>query len=164
MPQLYKPHLSKLEQELLDDVAKIYGLSNDFQQIANFITWGNRIVIAFSVRGRRYFLKQWPSFVESDDEFAYCLAVQDYARKKGLPVPPILTTIAGNRIFDWRERRFSLQSFVGSSYDPKERSGQIMACATVLGQYHNAVVDVTLGGKKWRDDPFAESKEVLLNA
>ena len=164
MPQLYKLHLTELEQELLEDVAKAYGLSHNIQLIANFVVWGNRIVVAFSIEGQNYFLKQWPSFVESDDELAYRLAVQDRARKRGLPVPLILSTINSNRIFCWRERRFSLQHFVGSSYNPELRHHQIMACATSLGKYHSAVLGETLGGKRWKDDPFAESMNVLLRA
>jgi len=148
MAQQNDPHLNEVERELLADVAKAYGLSDLNRAQASRDAWDGRIQIAFSAGHRRYLLKQWPRYCRSDEELRFVLAVQDCAREGGVPVPPILVTKEGRRVFDWRDRRFSLQHFVGRSYDP-ERPMQILSCAETLGQYHRAVADAQIDGDGW---------------
>ena len=72
--------------------------------------------MAFTVNGQRYFLKQWPSYVDSEQEFTFILTLQAYARNKGVPIPEILKTENGEPILEWQNNRFSLQN------EPQSRS------------------------------------------
>ena len=148
MAQQNDPHLNDGERELLAEVAEAYDLSDLNQTLASRDAWNNRIQIAFSVGHRRYLLKQWPHYRQSDEDLRFVLAVQDCAREGGVSVPPILATRDGQRVFDWRGLRFSVQHFVGNPYDP-DRPKQILSCAAVLGQYHRAVAEARLEGGQW---------------
>jgi len=148
MAQQNNPHLNEVERELLADVAEVYGLSDLSEALTSRDAWGDRIQIAFSAGRRRYLLKQWPRYCQADEEVRFVLAVQDRAREGGVPVPSILATREGRRVFDWRDRRFGLQHFVGRPYDP-ERPMQILSCAETLGQYHRAVADARIDGEEW---------------
>lgn len=164
MPQSFKTHLNYIEQNLLSDIKEAYGLCGTFEQSDSFAVWEDRIVIAFSVDGQRYFLKQWPCYIESEEESAFVLAIQAYARDRGVPVPGIFRTVDGEYILNWNGRRFSLQVFVGTPYAPGERSRHIMSCARTLGIFHQAVAGAQIGGKGWRDDPFAYSMNFIQEA
>ena len=148
MAQQNNPRLNGAERKLLADIAEAYALSDLNGALASRDAWDNRIQIAFSSGSQRYLLKQWPRYCRSDEELRFVLAVQDCARDKGVPVPPILTTRDSRRVFDWEGHRFSVQHFVGNSYDP-ERPEQILSCAAKLGQYHQAVTSVRLDGHQW---------------
>ncbi len=164
MPQQYKACPSRAERNLLADVGKAYHLGSAFCQTDSLVVWENRIVIAFSADGQRYFLKQWPSYVASGQEVAFVLAIQAYARDGGVPIPRILKTMDGRHILDWAGRRFSLYEFVGQPYDPCLHPGQIVSCARTLGILHRAVKDAQVGGKAWRDDPFSYSMSFIRQA
>jgi len=144
-------------------------MSDVNRALARRDTWGNRIQIAFFAAGRRYLLKEWPHYCRSDEEVRFALAVQDCAREGGVPVPAVAATSDGDRVFDWRSRRFSLQHFVGEPYDP-ERPQQILNCAAVLGQYHAAVRDFRLRGNMkpglahWRGAAISRNHLRLMNA
>ena len=148
MAQQDDPHLNDVERKLLADVAEAYGLSDLNRALASRDAWDHRIQIAFYVGRQRYLLKQWPRYCQSDEELCFIFAVQDYARDGGAPVPPILATRDGRRVFDWRGLRFSVQHFVGDPYDPKQLK-QILNCAATLGQYHRAVAKARLESGQW---------------
>jgi len=125
------------------------------EQASSLVVWGNRIVVPFSVGNRRYFLKEWPAYVESGKGTAFVLALQDCARDGGVPVPQVLETVEGRCVLNRGGHRFSLQEFVGEPYDPALGPRQIGECAGTLGVFHRAVKSAEIGGKQWQDDPFS---------
>ena len=141
------------EQDLLDEISAEYGMP-DVTPEERRTTWGNRIQIPFRSGGKRYFLKQWPAYLESEEEILFSLAVQDLARQREIPIPLILTTRDGRRVFNWRRRRFSIQKFTGDAWDPAQPA-QIINCAGMLGRYHRAVQNHRLTGRRWGVVPLS---------
>ena len=147
--------LNDLEQDLLAAISKAYGLSDGGHAVPNRNAWGgDRIQLIIATGDDRYLLKQWPDYVESDEEIRFSLAVQDLARQNGIPVPPVLATRDGQRVFVWRGLRFSLQRFVGQAYDP-DQPEQFSSFIKMLGQYHQAVTDHHLTGQQWDIVPLS---------
>ena len=79
MAQQNDPHLDEVERELLADAAEAYDLSDLSGALASRDAWGDRIQIAFSAGRRRYLLKQWPLYCQSDEKTRFVLAVQERA-------------------------------------------------------------------------------------
>ncbi len=140
MAQQNEPNLSDREMRLLERAAEEYGLADIHDALASRDAWDDRIQIAFSHRGGRVLLKQWPRYCVMDSQIAFSLGVQDRARDCGAPVPAVHVTVGGERVLDFDLRRFSLHDFRGTAHDP-ERPAQLLACAAALGRLHSALAD-----------------------
>jgi hypothetical protein len=163
MPQEHKG-LSTIEETIL----AAYGLEGTPAAVQSLVVWEERFIVSFDLGAARFFFKQWPSFVNRDWEYAFCLDLQDWARARCVPLAGVFTARDGERIFTWEDRRFSLYEFVGTGYDPGRGRVQILASAEALGELHTATAEAKIGGKRWRDDPFplvceriSESQEEL---
>jgi len=133
------------EKQLLIAVAEAYNISGVDPDLAGRNNCGDHIQIAFFANGQRCLLRQWPYYCCSDAAIKFSLALQEHARDNGASIPATLDAANGCRIFDWGDSRFSIQHFVGDSYDPT-RPAQLLSCATALGHYHRAVADFELAG------------------
>jgi len=161
MPQQYIYKLGGADLGLLQDVADAYGLGGPPEDAVRLVVWGDRVVATFSAAGRRFFLKAWCDFHETDEEIAFCLDIQESARTGGLPVPWIFRTQDGDRVYGWGGQKFTLYAYVGEAYDPEKAAAEIFNCARALGVLHTATMGSDIGGKRWRDDPFGLSEDRL---
>lgn len=161
MPQKYIYKLGEADLGFLRNVADAYGLGGPPEDVVRLVVWGDRMVATFSAAGRRFFLKAWCDFHETDEEIAFCLDIQESARDGGLPVPQIFRTQTGGRVYSWEGQKFTLYAYVGEAYNPEKAAAEIFNCARALGVLHTATMDSDIGGKRWRDDPFGLSVDRL---
>ena len=159
MAQQTDPHLTDREQAILDAAVRECGLPGFADALGSRDAWGDRVQIAFASDDRRLLLKQWPVYCRTDDEIGNVIALQDMVREAGVPVPRLLRTEAGSRVFDWSDARFSIAEFVGDAYDPEQPSQKI-ECARMLGRFHAAVADVRYH-TDWGRDPVWISRNHL---
>ncbi|MHB9145668.1 MAG: phosphotransferase enzyme family protein [Symbiobacteriia bacterium] len=91
--------------------------------------------------GTCWFLKEYAPDLR--DSAAFTLGIQEWVRERGLPVPEVLPTAAGNYVYRHADGAAALSTFLpGQALQPGDLSrGHLAAMGDVLARLHLALLD-----------------------
>ena len=145
-------NLTDDEQELLDNLKDNYGLDADPTDVERMDV-PEKFNIGLRAGERRYFIKCCGDGGPQTEHERFRLAVQTYLLDRNFSMPGIHATVEGDRLLEWRDRKYILYDYVGEAYDPRKATEQLAAAAEALRRLHTLTSTSGLTGWWWDYDP-----------